>query len=292
MSNNLNENLYKRFGLQLDRRRVESGFRKHISNVMWDAFYPIHNPTFYKEEFHQPLQEAREVILKACSKELFLDYSDYTPSYGIEHFIRDVFDDDCTFEEFLIRTQVVLNVFWGNKTVREELQVLSEEIEQYINDFPILGIVIKIYKIKAPQILPSTSKHLGEEIMDTLGVLDVEQFKSVLDDFEAGLKTFANAKTDSQLKDVVEDMHASCDEVVKIALNDKNKSFKHAADKTEHKKLGLSGYQKEIYKNLKNWMDSIKHGSKKNIDRDEVEMIISMSAAFIRFVAIKHQSTH
>ncbi|MFH1890969.1 MAG: hypothetical protein ABIJ91_05420 [Candidatus Kuenenbacteria bacterium] len=289
MSDNLNENLYKRFGLQLDRNTVESGFRKHISNLMWDAFYPLHNPSFYKEEFHQPLQEAREIILRTCSKELFLDYSDYTASYGIEHFIRDVFDDDCVFEEFLIRIQVILNVFWDNKTVHEELETLSDEIEKYLNDFPILGVTIKSYKTKAPQILPATSKRLDKEIIDTLGVLDTKQFKSVLDDFEAGLKLFAKAKTDSQFKDIVEDMHASCDEVVKIVLNDKNKSFKHATDKNDHKKLGLNGHQKEIFKNLKNWMDGIKHGSKKNIDRAEVEMIISMTASFIRFVAVKGQ---
>ena len=138
--------------------------------------------------------------------------------------------------------------------------------------------------------LPSTSKYLDKEIMDTLGVLDTEQFKSVLDDFEAGLKIFAKAKTGSQFKDVIEDMHASCDEVVKIALNDRNKSFKHATDKILHKQLGLNGHQKEIFKNLKNWIDSIKHGSKKTIDRAEIEMIISMSAAFIRFVVIKTQS--
>lgn len=291
MSNNLNEDLYTRFGLQLDKRKVDAGFRKYISNVMRNAFYPLHNPEFYEKEFHEPLREAREIILRDCSKELFLDYSDYTfPDYEIEYFIKDVFDDnDCSFEEYLVRIQVILNVFWRHEVLYEELQKLAKELEQYVNDFPILGIVIKMYKTKAPQILPSISKRLDKEIMDTLGVLDTEQFKSVLDDFEAGLKIFTKAKTDSQFKDVVEDMHASCDEIVKIVLGDRNKSFKHATDKTEHKKLGLNGHQKEIFKNLKNWMDAIKHGSKKSINRDEIEMIISMSTAFIRFVAIKYQ---
>lgn len=185
--------------------------------------------------------------------------------------------------------QVILNVFWKHNIIHDELQKFTENIQQYTNDFPILGIIVKIYKIKAPQILPALSKKLDKEMIDTLGVLDTEEFKPVLNDFEAGLKTFVKANSDSQFKDIVEDMHASCDEVVKIVLNDKNKSFKHAIDKMEHKLLGLNGHQKEIFKNLKNWMDGIKHGSKKDIDRGEVEMIISMTASFIRFVAVKSQ---
>ena len=288
---NLNGNLYKRFGLQIDKKKVEDGFRKHIPNIMWDALYPLHKPLSYKKEFHEPLQKARIKIIKACSKELFLDYSDYTSNYiGIENFIKDVFDEDCLFEEFLIRIQVILNIFFQNKIVHDELQTLSEEISHYVDDFPILGIVVKVYKTKAPQILPTTSRYFDKEIVDTLGVLDTEQFKSVLDDFETGLKVFVKAKTDSQFKNVVGNMHASCDEIVKIILKNKGKSFKHAIDKTDHKKLGLNGHQKEIFKNLKNLMDDIKHGSKKNIDRAEIEMIISMSASFIRFVAVKNQT--
>lgn len=292
MGDNLNENLYTRFGLQLDKERVKGGFRIHITNVMWDAFYPLHNPKSYKEKFHDILSEAREAVLKSCCRGLFLDYNDYIydTNNGIGEFINNVFgeDNDCSLEEYLFNIQIILNVLWEHKVVSNELKKLAEEIQDYTNDFPILGITLKIYKTKAPQILPSSSKQLQGEILDTLGVLDTEKFKSVLNDFEAGLKLFAKAKTDSQFKDIVEDMHGSCDEIVKIVLNDQKKSFKHAYDKVQYRILGLNGYQKQIYKNLKQWMDDIKHGSKKNIKRDEVEMIISMSASFIRFVAVKH----
>lgn len=290
MSENLNQNLYSRFGLQLNLKKIQDGFEAHLKNAILEHLQPIIHPSMYKEP--KDLYEAQQQILKEACRQLFIDFDDYdNPEYGFQWFIEKEFYEEFegVFEEYLLRLQVFLNTIFVHKIIAYEFNQLVVEMDKYFNDFPILGHKIKIYKTKPPQILPSTSKRLDKEIMDTLGVLDTEQFKSVLNDFEAGLKIFANAKTDSQLKDVVEDMHASCDEIVKIVLNDKNKSFKHAADKVEHKRLGLGGHQKEIFKNLKNLMDEIKHGSKKNIDRDEVEMIISMSAAFIRFVAVKHK---
>lgn len=296
MSDNLNENLYKRFGLQLERDEVVKGFRAFLANKAWEATDPLRHTDLYKDPYPKKLREARDTFLEECCRELFLDSSDYAydnlDSYHsyMSKFLHRVFEYSLdSFEKVLINTQVFINVFYRQKVVGAELKEFMGAIGQYMQDFPILGVLVKNYKTKSPQILPSTSKRLDKEIIDTLGVLDTKQFKSVLDDFEAGLKLFAKAKTDSQFKDIVEDMHASCDEVVKIVLNDKNKSFKHATDKTDHKKLGLNGHQKEIFKNLKNWMDGIKHGSKKNIDRTEVEMIISMTASFVRFVAVKEQ---
>ncbi len=290
MNENLNQNLYSRFGLQLDLEKVQDGFMAHLRNAMLEHLRPIVHPSMYKEP--KDLHEAQQKILKEVCRQLFIDFDNYDNSeYGFQWFIEKEFYEEFegTFGEYLLRLQIFLNIIFTYEIIAYELNQFAIETDKYFNDFPILGHKIKIYKIKPPQILPSTSKHLDKEIMDTLGVLDTDQFKSVLDDFEAGLKIFVNAKTDSQLKDVVEDMHASCDEIVKIVLNDKNKSFKHVADKIEHKKLGLNGHQKEIFKNLKNLMDEIKHGSKKNIDRAEVEIIISMSAAFIRFVAVKNK---
>ena len=160
MIENLNESLYKRFGLSLDKKKVESGLRKHMVNAMWEAFYPLKAPTSYEEEFHEPLIEARKAILKICCREIFLDYSDYTSEYsGIKDFIEDVFEeDDYSFEEYLVNTQIVLNAFWRYQVVHEELRELAEEIQQYTADFPMLGVTVKIYKTKPPQILPTTSK--------------------------------------------------------------------------------------------------------------------------------------
>ncbi|MCK4745071.1 hypothetical protein KAS41_03340 [Candidatus Parcubacteria bacterium] len=296
MSTNLNEKLYKRFGLQLERDEVVNGFYSFLINKAWEATYPLRYADSYKDSYPKKLSEARHALLEECCRELFLDSSDYEyRSFDSDHkymanFLYKIFESPDLFEKVLINTQIFINVFYKQKVVEEELEEFIDEIDRYMQDFPVLGVLVKSYKTKAPQILPATSKHFDKEIIDTLGVLDTQQFKSVLDDFEAGLKLFAKAKTDSQFKDIIEDMHASCDEVVKIVLNDKNKSLKHAKDKNDHKKLGLNGHQKEIFKNLKNWMDGIKHGSKKNIDRVEVEMIISMTASFIRYVAVKSQT--
>ncbi|MBU1110585.1 hypothetical protein KKB83_03130 [Patescibacteria group bacterium] len=286
---NLNEDLYIRFGLQLEREQVESGFRKYLNNAMTEAFHLINSPYYYEEEFSEPLKKARKAILDDCSKELFLNRSRYDTDYGIVYFLRDVFEEECSFEELLIRSQVVINVFWKHEILHEELEMLTKKLQEYLDDYPILGITIKGYKTKAPQVLPSTSKQLDKEIKDTLDILDTKQFEPVLNEFEAGLKLFAKAKTTTQLKDVVEDMHGSCDEIVKIILGNKAKSFKSAYDKDDFKKLGLDGKQKEIFKQLKLWIDDIKHGSKSRVTRGEVEMIISMVAAFIRFVALNHQ---
>ena len=294
--NNLNEELYRRFNLQLEKKEVVGGFCSFLVNKAWGATCPLRDTHLYEYPYSEQLTEARDAILEECCRELFLDSSDYEYDYldschrYMSKFFFQIFERPVnSFEKVLMNTQIFINVFYRHKVVRSELEEFINEISKYSQDFPILGILVKNYKTKPPQILPATSKHFNKEIMDTLGVLDTEQFKSVLDDFETGLKLFAKAKTDSQFKDIVEDMHASCDEVVKIILSDKNKSFKHAIDKTDHKRLGLNGHQKEIFKNLKNWMDSIKHGSKKNIDHGEVEMIISMTASFIRFVVVKSQ---
>jgi len=51
----------------------------------------------------------------------------------------------------------------------------------------------------------------------------------------------------------------------------------------------LNGYQKELYKNLRNWMDEIKHGTRKEFDRNDTEMIISMVGSLIRYIISKYE---
>ena len=288
MTKNLNEELYNRFGLNIDRAKVVDGLRLFLTNEAWKVLYPMLYPELYSNPHPKLLREARTIILEELCRELFLDSSDYYSwsEYVAKNLLKEIFENRLnSIEVLLVNTQIFINILYKQKEIREELDEFVNKIKFYTYDFPILGIIVNLYKVRAPQILPSTSPRLDKEIIDTLGVLDTDKYRSVLDEFEIGIKTFSKAKTDSQFKDVVEDMHASCDEVVKLSLKDKNKGFKHAFDKDTYKKLGLNGHQKEIFKNLKNWMDEIKHGSKKNIERREVEMIISISAAFIRCVA-------
>lgn len=291
MNKNLNSEIYKRFGLEIDKQKVENGFRKYFANKIWEATYPLRYADRYEEKFRDQLYEAKERVLDDCCRELFLDREDYHYDDIWDHKDISKFIDHVlagSFDQLLINFQIFLNVFYKYSIVHGELRRLTDELLKYTEDFPMLGITVKFYKTKSPQILPAISKHLDREILDTLGVLDAEMYEDVLEGFEAGLKIFSKAKTTDQLKDVVEDMHASCDEIIKIITGKKNKGFKHATDKDIKEILGLNNHQKEIFKNLKNLMDEIKHGSKKDFNRYDVEMIISMTASFIRLVAVKH----
>ena len=131
-------------------------------------------------------------------------------------------------------------------------------------------------------------KSLGEEINTTLGLLETDKkYEYTLSHFESGLKEFLIAKTQANYKDVIEDMYTSCDELVKAISGKNGKGFKHISDKADAAALGLNGHQKELFKNLRNWMDEIKHGTLKNFDKKDTEMIISMSGALVRFVISK-----
>ena len=289
MTKNLNEDLYNRFGLSVDKKQVINGFRTFLANEAWKVTYPMCHPELYKDPHPRLLIDARIIVLEELCRELFLDNSDYYSwsEYSAGELLKEIFENHTdSFEILLVKTQVFINVIYKQKAIHEELDLFVNKVRLYTSDFPILGIIVKDYKTRAPQILPATSPRLDKEIFDTLGVLDTDKYKTVLNEFEMGLRLFSKAKTDSQFKDVVEDMYASCDEIVKLVLNDKHKGFKHAFDKTTYKNLGLNGHQKEIFKHLKSWMDEIKHGSRKNIERWEIEMIISMSASFVRHVAI------
>jgi len=288
MGKNLNEDLYDRFGLKVSRDKVISGFILFLENEAWEVTYPMRSPETYREPYSTRLTEVRDIVLRELCRELFLDSSDYSWSDYTTGQLLDQIFVSTSFKTLLLNVQIFINILYKQEEIRDELERFIDQIKSYIDDFPILGITLKIYKTKSPQILASTSPRLDKEIMDTLGVLDTDKYEPVLHEFEAGLKIFTKAKTKSELKDVVEDMLGSCDEVVKTVFNDRNKGFKHAFDKKTYRALGLNNDQKEIFKNLKNWMDKIKHGSIKEFDRNDIEMIISMSASFIRFVAKKN----
>jgi len=107
--------------------------------------------------------------------------------------------------------------------------------------------------------------------------------------YEEGLREFLFAKNKSQLKDAIEDMYTACDEIAKIVLGNKNKGFKHVFKNDDSKKIGFSTkYSKELFRNLKDWMDSIKHGTIKNYDRHDVEIIINTVSSFLRLLANKN----
>ena len=290
MSKNLNQDLYSRFGLQIELEKIQDGFKKHLKNLLLETLRPLESPDWYKEK--DKLQEIQIKILKESSRQMFLDYDDYdNPDYGFKWFIEKEFYDEFegSFQEYVVKLQILLNIIYRHKFVRYELLELANQINLYLEDYPIMGLKLKIYKTKAPQILPSVSKFFDKEIENTLGLLEIKKYKNVLNDFEEGLKEFLTAKTNPQLKDVIEDMLSACDELVKIISGQKNKGFKHIFKKDEYKKLELNQNQKEIYRNLKDWMDKIKHGSIKEFDRTDVEMAISLTASFLRIAINKYE---
>lgn len=287
MNKNLNQNLYSRLELDIDIKRVQDGCKRYLKSEIVDSLGSIIAPGAYKDS--TKLWDIQSAVLDEVCRQLFFDIDDwYGTDYssGLKRMIEDEISDSFpgTFNEYLFRLQVLLNIVATHKFINYELNQLAQRIEKYFNDFPILGVTIKIYKQKAPQILPKTSKKFENEIKNTLGLLEVdEKFKHILSHFENGLKEFLTAKTQAGYKDVIEDMYTACDELVKSTSGKQGKGFKHISDKEDAKTLGLNGHQKELFKNLRNWMDEIKHGTNKEFNRDDTEMIISMVGSLIRY---------
>jgi len=285
---NLNSNLYERFGIKLKLKKVQDGFSVHLKNLLIEYLDPLVNPEGYKEP--QELWTIRDNILREACRQMFIDHNRYTRyTNGFKDFVEHSMSiHGNSFEERLINLQILLNVLSDSGELGAHLKNLTKNTSAYLKDFPILGLKLKEYKTKPPQLIPSVSKYFDKQIDNVLGLLEQERYKSVLDSFEEGLKEFLLAKNKSNLKDSVEDMYTACDEMAKEVLGNKNKGFKHIFDKDEYKKFGFSNKNsKEAYRNLKDWMDGIKHGSLKQYDREDVEMIISLVAELIRFTINK-----
>jgi len=291
MSENLNQNLYSRFGLQQDLSRVQGGCKKYFKGLIVNILGPITRPDAYQES--DKLWDIQSVVLDEVCRQLFLDIDDWygtDSGSGLKRLVEDEISDEFpgAFTEYLFRLQIFINIAYEQDFIRQELNELAKEIEKYLNDYPILGVTIKIYKSKAPQILPVTSKKFGQDIKNTLGLLELDKkYEHVLKNFESGLKEFLTSKTQANYKDAIEDMYTACDELVKAIAGNKNKGFGHISDKDVSSLVGLNGHQKEMYKNLRIWMDEIKHGTNKNFDKNDAEMIISQIGSLIRFIILK-----
>lgn len=293
MSDHLNKELYTRFGLTLDIQKVQNGFKKYLKKKIIDSLCPIIFPSAYEPADKLYLAQCK--VFEEVCRQFFLDVDRWdNPSYNpaLKQMIESELSDKFTgsFDEYLVRLQILLNVIAKNNLLSFEVNELAQAIDAYFNDFPLLGLTIKIYKQKAPQVFPTTSKKFAEEIKNTLGLLETDKkYNDVLSHFESGLKEFLTAKTQAGYKDVIEDMFTSCDVLVKSISNDHGKGFQHISDKDISQVLKLNNHQKELFKNLRNWMNDIKHGTQKEFDRNDVEMIISMTGSLIRFTILKQK---
>jgi len=271
--------LYKRFGLELNQQSAQWILRRKLKNILTHG--QLGDKIFDNDKTGID-------IVWLVSNELGLEYS---TSFDNHQKYSNLLDGSSNFEEYLLRLQTIIDILWDYKKTRNLALGLSNFVSGNLETSPMdLGLKVMQYKTKSPQIIPIASKKLEKEIIDTLGLLESnKQFKPALSCFETGLKEFFSSKTLEAYKDAIEDMYTACDELVKVILNDKNKGLKHIQNKDESQKLGLNGHQKELYKNLRNWMDEIKHGTRKDFDRNDTEMIISMVGSLIRYVISKYE---
>jgi len=282
MNKNLNDNLYSRFGIELGKSEVAIGCKNHLKRSFELALDVVINPLSYKETGE--LRKIQRKILQESCRQMFLDFEDYEDwNYGFGWFVDFIFNSE--FSKFLLRLQILINIIYPIEFIKGELGQFIQEIERYFRDFPILGITLKIYKMKSAQIFPATSKIFTKEVNDTLGLLEEEnKYEDVLKNFESGLKEFLFATKIDQLKDVVEDMYTSCDGAVSAISNNNNVGFRNLFVGKTPIKVGLNSWQLKIFDQLRNWMDKIKHGTEKKYSREEVEQIILLVATFIRTI--------
>lgn len=284
----LNENIYKRFWLDFELKEIQRGFKLFVKNLFWDEKWllVISNPEYYKEPIE--LHNVQSIIIKEWCRQLFLDYSDYnTSKYWFEYLI-DKISEEKDFNKYIIKIQILLNIIFAQEFIRHEYNNFIISINQYLEDFPQLGLNIKTYKTKWAEFFPAlSSKILNKNIDNILWILETSKYKNTLKSFEEWLKIFLFAKTDWDLKNVIEDILSTCDEFVKEFLWEKNKWFKHIFKDWEFEKFWLNKQNKEIYRSLRDYMDNIKHWSFKEYSKEDVEMCINMVATFINFVLSK-----
>lgn len=284
----LNNKLYKRFGLELDIKKVQIGFGNFVKFTILQKLNNIIDYTKTLEVHREDYRNVNLLLLKDLCEQLFCDNSLYDFPLGLEYFIKEEYGKLDDFSEYLVKIQILINILFTCRYAKIEYNNLINEIDKYLKNYPLLGVQLKIYKSKPAQILPSISKYFDELIDNTLGILEENRFDTILKEFEDGLKEFLSAKTTSKLKNVVEDMYTAVDHLVKIILSDKNKGFRHIFNDNNYKYFGFTNKNpKELYKNLRNWMDGIKHGAIKQYDRLDVELIIVQVSALIRYSILK-----
>ncbi len=280
--------LYKRFGLSIDIKKAQEMFRNKIKNIF--VFGQLGHDIF--------LNENPDIIWR-LSNDLGLEYPSISiPQSYEDYYFEEVYDyfwrEEINFEDYILRLQILINILWDFERTRDCCLKLCYFIKDILETLPLdLGLRIIIYKTKPPQIMLFISEKFETEIVDTLGLLESsERFKDIISSYESGLKEFFKAKNKAELRDVVDDMYHCIDSLIQIITGDKNKGFRHVSDKDVSALLHLNNYQKELFKQLREWMDKIRHIKTSDLeyDKNDIEMIISMVSALIRYVILKQNA--
>lgn len=288
MNSNLNDKLYKRFGLELQIEKVQRGFLHYVRNLIDDKLSLLRYPDLYEDKVK--LSKIQRLILTRACREMFLDVNKYMNwDYGFGWFLTEFFNTD--FAEVLVRLQILVNLVHAESFISSELDQFVKELDDYLQDYQILGLTLKTYKTRPPQLLPSTSKEFGETIKDTLDVLDSSaEYKGVIDNYEDGLKEFLAANTEAQLKDVVEDMYTSLDTLVQVVTGNKKLGLRNLFVGKKPVNVGFNKWQFTIFNETRDWMDKIKHGVNKGFGKTDVETIILLVSRLIKTVVENRKS--
>lgn len=269
--------LYKRFNISTDINKSVSIFRNKIENILCHGKLGI--KIFADNEL--------ATYWNLCNR-LGLEYKEYLT---VESKVRDIFEKNLNFSEYLLRLQALLDFLW-KKGKKQLAMIFGRIIGEAINTSPVdLGIRLKFYKHKGVQIHFSGSQFLDKKLVDDiLGVLEDKGKLAVKIAFEKGLKEFLEAKSNpSKLKNAVRDMQLACDETIKVLFEDKNLGFRHLFKDNRWKKVGLNNYQKQIFWNLNEYADKLaKHKSDSKITFEDAESIIYLTGMFIRLVFTKN----
>lgn len=284
----LNKEIYARFWLDFEINEIQKGFKSFIKNLFWErkGLLVILKPDIYKNA--SDLYNIQWIIKKESCRQLFMDYSKFdSHNFWFEWLIAKITEEN-DFNRYIIKLQILLNVIYNQKLINFDYNNFIAFIKQYLEDFPQLWLNIKVYKTKSAEFFPAlNSKILNTNIDNVLWILEKTKYENTLKSFEEGLKMLLFSKTEWDYKNVIEDMLATCDEFVKEFLWDKNKWFKHIFKDWEFEKFWLNKQNKEIYRTLRDYMDSIKHWTLKDFTREDIEMSVNLTATFINFVLNK-----
>lgn len=289
---NLHNKLYNRFWLSFDLDKAQNWFKKYIKNLFNDSknwLFVIIKPSNYKET--KELNEIKFRVLKESCRQLFLDYSDFSFYISSESEFTNLVEKITNyknFNEYIFSLQIILDLIYKEKLIKVEYYNFINSINEYLKDFPEIWILLKIYKTKSAQFFPSNlSKVLEKNIENSLWLLENIKFNNTLNAYEEGLKLFLSAKNYSDFKNIIEDLLWTLDEFVKEFTWQNNKWFKHIFKEWEYQKFWLNNQNKEIYRTLRDYMDSIKHWSIKDITKGDIEMSLNLTATFIVYVINK-----
>ena len=117
---NLNADLYKRFGLELELEKVQDGFSKYVKNSILEELAPLAFPDKYQEV--NELDTIQRSVVSEAYRQMFIDYKYFDYLRGFENFIESLFTgDDIDFEEYLLNLQILLNIVSIHSLVKSEL---------------------------------------------------------------------------------------------------------------------------------------------------------------------------